>query len=294
VAVRHAQPLHVQGGLNGVWHALSLGTAHGGGDAGCMIDEICNNGVVEFAAAGLTGASVRVARALLSGGPQTAAALAEGLGLTTAAVRRHLDALVRDGHVHGAERAPYGPNAREIRRGRGRPARVYAITAIGRDALEVHTRHGGDYDLLARDAIAFIQEATGTDGVDRFAQRRSARMASAYATRVEQAGPSRADRVEALAEALSADGYAATITAVGAGGVQLCQHNCPVAHVAHDYPALCEAETKAFSELLGVNVTRLATIAGGGGVCTTHVPVGVSPMEQPEAARRHPVQEDLS
>jgi predicted ArsR family transcriptional regulator len=90
-------------------------------------------------------------------------------------------------------------------------------------------------------------------------------------------------RVQALAEALSADGYAASASlaphgtsatgaAVGSGGgEQLCQHHCPVAHVAAEFPQLCEAETEAFGRLLGTPVQRLATIAHGDGICTTHV-----------------------
>ena len=87
-----------------------------------------------------------------------------------------------------------------------------------------------------------------------------------------------AHRVQALAEALSADGYAASAGpapaiagAAGATGEQLCQHHCPVAHVAAEFPQLCEAETEAFGRLLGTPVQRLATIAHGDGICTTHV-----------------------
>jgi predicted ArsR family transcriptional regulator len=233
------------------------------------------------AVAPLTGASVRVARALLSGGPQTAAALAATLQLTSTAIRRHLEALVRDGHAQASERAPYGPHARATRRGRGRPAKVFAITPAGRDALEIHTRHGGDYDLLAGEALGFIGQIAGESGIRDFAARRAQRMVSAYRGRLAAATgdgdqpDQSADMVrlvEELASALDDDGYSASITAVGAGGVQLCQRNCPIAHVAHDFPQMCEAETKAFSEILGVNVTRLATIAAGGGVCTTHIP----------------------
>jgi hypothetical protein len=46
-----------------------------------------------------------------------------------------------------------------------------------------------------------------------------------------------------------------------------------VQHVAAQFPQLCEAETKAFSELLGVHVQRLATLAHGEHVCTTHIPL---------------------
>ncbi|MGH3240160.1 MAG: transcriptional regulator, partial [Spirillospora sp.] len=71
----------------------------------------------------------------------------------------------------------------------------------------------------------------------------------------------------------SGDGYAAAAAKAPqpGGGEQLCQHHCPVAHVAAEFPQLCEAETEAFSRLLGLPVQRLATIAHGDGICTTHV-----------------------
>jgi predicted ArsR family transcriptional regulator len=84
-------------------------------------------------------------------------------------------------------------------------------------------------------------------------------------------------RVQALAGALSADGYAASAgpaPAIGTAqlaGEQICQHHCPVAHVAAEFPQLCEAETEAFGRLLDAPVRRLATIAHGDGICTTHV-----------------------
>ena len=55
-------------------------------------------------------------------------------------------------------------------------------------------------------------------------------------------------------------------------GIQLCQGHCPVQHVAAEFPQFCEAETEAFSRLLGVHVQRLATLAHGDHVCTTFVP----------------------
>ena len=64
--------------------------------------------------------------------------------------------------------------------------------------------------------------------------------------------------------------------------MQLCQHHCPVAHVAAEFPELCEAETRAFAELLGTHVQRLATIARGDAACTTHVPLDAP--ERPTAA----------
>jgi predicted ArsR family transcriptional regulator len=94
------------------------------------------------------------------------------------------------------------------------------------------------------------------------------------------AGADPAERATRLAGALTAEGYAATTRGAGAqdgldprvAGEQLCQHHCPVADVAAEFPALCEAEAEVFAELLGTHVQRLATIARGDAACTTHVP----------------------
>ena len=50
----------------------------------------------------------RVASSILEHGPSTAAELAERLGLTPAAIRRHLDALLATGQVEAREQRVYG------------------------------------------------------------------------------------------------------------------------------------------------------------------------------------------
>jgi hypothetical protein len=42
--------------------------------------------------------------------------------------------------------------------------------------------------------------------------------------------------------------------------------------VAAEFPQLCEVETAVIGRLVGTHVQRLATIAHGDGVCTTHIP----------------------
>ena len=70
-----------------------------------------------------------------------------------------------------------------------------------------------------------------------------------------------------LADALTTDGFVASVQP-SVAGEQLCQHHCPVAHVAEEFPQMCEAETEMFARLLGTHVQRLATIAHGDGVPT--------------------------
>ncbi|MGI5130543.1 helix-turn-helix transcriptional regulator [Pseudonocardia sp. CA-107938] len=217
---------------------------------------------------------VAVARMLMEQGPVTAGEIAAALEISGPAVRRHLDALLADGEAEAREAPARG------RRGRGRPARSYLLTAAGR------TRFGHGYDDLAVAALRYLAEQGGQEAVEGFARKRARDLIGSAAPAVG-AVESPGDRADVLAGALTERGYAAQARAAGTGartGVQLCQHHCPVAHVAAEFPALCEAETAAIADLLGTHVQRLATIARGDAACTTHVPLDV-----PDVARRpHP------
>jgi predicted ArsR family transcriptional regulator len=199
----------------------------------------------------------RVARAILELGPSTAAALAERLQLTPAAVRRHLDLMIERGAVEAREPRVDGA------RGRGRPAKVFALTEIGRDRFDQR------YDDLALQALRYLAETGGDDAVMEFARLRVAELEQTYRDILDSEPD--AEPAQALARALTQGGYAASVRQ-GPVGEQLCQQHCPVAHVAHEFPQLCEAETEVISRLLGRHVQRLATIAHGDGVCTTCIP----------------------
>ncbi len=217
------------------------------------------------------GTRARVARSILENGPSTAATLGARLGLTPAAVRRHLETLQADGMIEGRQARVRG------HRGRGRPANVFVITEAGRESFEQA------YDDLAVGALRFLAETGGGQLVGQFARRRVAELEERCRPTVEAAVGQEA-KASALARSLTADGYAASLeTAPTGSGEQLCQHHCPVAHVAEQFPQLCEAETEAFARLLGTHVQRLATIAHGDGICTTHIP-RLRPAELSERA----------
>jgi predicted ArsR family transcriptional regulator len=238
-------------------------------------------GIASGAVPGERGADARtrdeVARLLLENGAATAASLGERLGLSATAVRRHLDALIADGLV--TEREQRSPSRRP--RGRGRPAKVFALTETGREAFP------NAYDDLAAAALRFLAETGGAAAVTAFAEHRVAGLEERLQGTVAGAGgPAR--RLDALADALSEEGYAASAHALASGG-QLCQHHCPVAHVAAEFPQLCEAETRAFERLLGTHVQRLATLARGDEVCTTHVPAAGTASTIPARPGRKPL-----
>ena len=201
-----------------------------------------------------------IARLILEHGPATAATLSQALALTPAGIRRHLDLLVADGILEARE--PRSSSAR----GRGRPSKVFLMTDAGREKFE-HT-----YDDLAVSALNFMASHSGEQLVAAFAQSRADDIEAKANEYIEQNKTSRKnDKVALLAEFLTDQGYAASVEDRGMGE-EICQHHCPIAHVASAYPQLCEAETQAFSRLLGTHVQRLATIAHGDGVCTTYIP----------------------
>ncbi|TCN57972.1 putative ArsR family transcriptional regulator [Rhodococcus sp. SMB37] len=199
-----------------------------------------------------------VVQLLVENGPITATDIGERLGLSAAGVRRHLDALIGSGEAQSV----VPPRAKT--RGRGRPARRFQLTSVGRARL------GHSYDDLAGAAMRHLRELGGSAAIEDFARRRVQSIVGGIE-------PVRSDDeidtvADEIAEAFSAAGFAASTRRVGTG-VQICQHHCPVSHVAEEFPELCEAEQDAFVQLLGSHVQRLATIANGDAFCTTHVPV---------------------
>lgn len=218
----------------------------------------------------------RVLSAVLEQGPVSAAELGDSLGFTPAAMRRHLDALSQEGLIEVKR-------VRSSASGAGRPARRYVLSQRGQTSL------GTDYLGIAVAALAQLAEAAGPEAIEDFARTRFSGMEERYRPIVEAAGPEVEARARALADALSADGFVGSTKTVGLPqprgqvgstsrpvmlSVQLCQGHCPIQGLASAFPAFCDQETDVFARLLGVDVRRLSTLAGGGHVCTTHIPLG--------------------
>lgn len=175
---------------------------------------------------------------------------------------------------------PFGPTPQ---RGRGRPARIFALTDAGSHAFDVA------YDDLAVSALRYLQETGGTESVTAFARSRAHEWSERHESRFE-AQMSVDDRVATLTDILTTEGYAASFAQQKAFPAhEMCQHHCPVAHVAAEFPQLCEAETLAFEQLLGTHVLRIATIAHGDGVCTTLIPTlaAKQPTSYPKAVKQY-------
>jgi predicted ArsR family transcriptional regulator len=183
------------------------------------------------------------------------AQLAEHLGISEVAVRRHLTVLDEEGFVTSR-------TVREDRR--GRPAAWYELTDDAQ-ALFPHR-----YDRLASEMLDFLTAEHGRAGLRAFLRWRLEREAAELREAVT--AEDLHEKLGQLAHALSDAGCAAEVQPTP-DGFRLVQNHCTIADVAKEHPEVCAYEAAAFSKVLGDDVTlsRRDTLASGATACVCSV-----------------------
>lgn len=184
----------------------------------------------------------------------TVADLASALGLTQMAIRRHLRELVADQLVAGRTVRSAGP---------GRPAVNYSLTERGERLFPDRSSD------LADDVLTFLYDERGKSEMIAFLRWRQKRQQARYAEALDGVDGLDA-RVERLAQLLSDDGFLAQVRADD-DGYALTQTHCAIKEAAAAHPQLCAFEAALFRDVLGAQVTRRETIAGGAPACVCHV-----------------------
>jgi predicted ArsR family transcriptional regulator len=173
--------------------------------------------------------------------------LAAAGGIAAITARSHLAILTTAGLVQ----------ATEVRRGRGRPARRYALT----DAADAYFPNG--YDRLALGLLSGLSQLEGPAAgalVDHVA----AGMAAGYARRVN--GKSLPERVAAIAEIIEEQGGAAEWEAT-AGGYVVREHHCPYPSVSRCSDHVCEIDRRLVEKLAGASVAVTQRLRDGAESC---------------------------
>ncbi len=192
-------------------------------------------------------------RLLKREGPRTAAELAAALGVSTVAVRKHLDALAREGAVV----------AEPVRRSVGRPAYRYTLTA----QAATYFPQGYQTLLLALlDALA--EEAP--EVLERAFARCSAALYRHYAPHL--AGKPLPEQVAELARLREEAGFLATVEQQGTA-LLLREYHCPIRDVDARCRIACRCEQALFRALLGDRVEYVASLLDGSPACTYRIPL---------------------
>ena len=186
---------------------------------------------------------------LKRGGEVSAEQLAQGVGVTVAAVRQHLASLEADGLVAH----------RDERSGPGRPRRRYCLTPA---AEHLWPKRYGELTVQLLGAA----ESTHPGLVDEvFEERRAERTARA---RGRLAGRGFDARVRELATILDEDGYVAESERVGRGHWRIVEHNCAILDVARRFGAACRSELAFLRDALpDAEIVRVQHIVAGSHVC---------------------------
>ncbi len=168
--------------------------------------------------------------------------LAEALGVTTAAVRRHLDHLRADGMV----------NVRAVKQHTGRPYYAYHPTERALGSLP-----DGYASILER----VLQSVEGREGV-------AERMAESVAERHrgEILGAVDEQLIVRVTESLRSEGILESWHAEH-DGYHLVNGTCPYLKAAEFSSLPCESDRKAIELLLGQEVTQLNRIVDGAATC---------------------------
>ena len=167
-------------------------------------------------------------------GPQTAQALSNLLGLTSMGVRRQLEAAVDDGLVR------FQDSAGKV----GRPVRRWMLTDSG------NARFPDRHAELTLDLIQGVRTLFGETGLEQLIALREEAGERAYRARL--AGKLTLDeRVAALAEARSLEGYMAATEPRIDGSVLLHENHCPICTAAQACQQFCRSELDVFRRVLG-------------------------------------------
>jgi predicted ArsR family transcriptional regulator len=198
---------------------------------------------------------------LKSLGEAQAEILARRLGISVQAMRQRLERLLAENLVAYSDRA----------HGRGRPRRLWSL-APGAASLFPDT-----HAQLTVDLIGTIRRELGEAAMARLLERRCEEITAAYRKRLDRA-PDIAQKLDALADMRSAEGYMARIEKLPDDGFLLVEDHCPICAAAMTCQGFCSIELQVFQSLLGPvwHIERQDHVLGGARRCTYQITPAVA------------------
>lgn len=172
------------------------------------------------------------------------------LGVTTTAVRQHINTLTAEGYIR----------RQSVHNGVGRPHHVYAMTDKAQELFGCHCD-----DL----ALTLLQEVFNIEGPARaqmLLDRVGNRLAQRYAGSVRGLGLQQ--RVAEMAGALEERGVLTDNIVQADGSIILTAYNCPYHELAQQHREICDMDEKMMRSVLGSEVTLSACIMDGHSRCS--------------------------
>lgn len=185
-------------------------------------------------------------------GPQTAQQLAALLDLTSMGARRQLEAWQEKGML----------TYEEVADKRGRPSRRWLLTEAG------HARFPDRHADLTVQLIDQVRGLFGDAGLDKLIAAREAVSEQQYRLHLQNAN-ALPERVAALVQARSSEGYMAEVETRDDGSLLLVENHCPICAAARQCQQFCRSELDLFQRVLGpdCSVGRVEHMLNGARRC---------------------------
>ena len=200
-----------------------------------------------------------------SGAGITASNTAKRFDLHANVARHHLDKLVAGGYLEVEVAKPAG--------GVGRPSKRYQATAP-EVRLEVAIRHDDILVALLGRALAMLP----TDAAEQVAEEVGIEYGRAMAAAIDPSETHRSYQgaLHAVADALSAHGFAARAEATDGDEYQIVAQNCPFGDAAVEHPVICAVDRGVVQGMLGLlygpaGADTTSSRSQGDDMCVTHV-----------------------
>jgi predicted ArsR family transcriptional regulator len=183
-------------------------------------------------------------------GSATIKELEDLLGVTTTAVRQHLNTLQAEGYIE----------RRVVHAGVGRPHHAYFTTPKVQELLACQC---DDLALTLLQEVFYLEgEARTVELLDRV----GTRLARKYAPSVRSSLLH--DRVDELARALNGNGVLADAHLGDGEVIALHTYNCPFHELAQEHREICEMDRSMLQKVLGSDVSLSKCMLEGHAGCT--------------------------
>ncbi|HEM8181888.1 metalloregulator ArsR/SmtB family transcription factor [Providencia rettgeri] len=206
----------------------------------------------------LTQAVDKVLFCIKTKGPISTAVIANDLNMTGEAARQHIQKLTSLGLVEGAQCLS--------QTGAGRPRQNWVLTELG------HQRFPDTHAQLALQLIDSVRTIFGDEGLEKLISQRETESREKYFSRCKNLPL--AERLEALAEVRSEEGYMAKVEQDDDSWLFI-ENHCPICAAATACQNFCRSELALFSDIVGddASIEREQYLLNGAGRCVYRVKV---------------------
>ncbi|UOE54882.1 winged helix-turn-helix transcriptional regulator [Bacillus sp. CMF12] len=190
-----------------------------------------------------------ILRLIKTAGKLSILEMAKELGISEMAVRKHIQALEKDGYITSAIQ----------RQTKGRPSKLYQLTAKGEDLFPKK------YKQLSVELLTELKNMGQGHLITELFSRRKNRLVQQY--EIQTAGKSFSEKLQVLEDLLLLEGFMPEVR-IEDGQVHLKEFNCPYIETAEEFKQICRSEKEFIKDFLSAdNVDIKSCMAAGDGCC---------------------------